>query len=399
MIQAYISIGLKSGMKVQYVRDVVTDTLGKNGLYYGYNGAGYQDLGMPDRKVVSSLNLMSGVTYYFKVSVDGGGYTEYSILPARVAPKLYQSPYIVSYASEALKGFDKLQIIKLLNAETNRDGAKWSLTTTGDIRCQSMSSLANSSVSVSAGTSGADLLASINADVQPAVAGDQLLDQTGAGKVYGDFLTLSHGVGQLVKEDVSYIAGTPQGIYIGGLKTFATPFNTHELKVFVNGVLQKSSELLEIGVESTGDTVSTIQPNGVTYDSSYNTNFVLFTSGNNSGEVRQITGGAAGVLNLDSDLPNNVEISDTYTIFTSYDYFVLENGVLFVTNLTTNDYVFIQQNDTQDGAFVFPESSGNSNILVRKNNNESLAGSGNIVTQIPINAITEIAIVEKTMNI
>lgn len=399
MIQAYISIGLKSGMKVQYVRDIVTDTLGKNGLYYGYKGAGHQDLGVPDRKVASLVGLKNETTYYIKVNVDGGGDNEYSITPTRDKSNLYQSPYIVSHANETLRGFDKLQIVKLLNAETNRDGIKWSLTTTGDVRCQSMSSLANSSISVSAGTSGADLLASINADVQPAVSGDQLLDQTGAGKVYGDFLTLSYGVGQIVREEVSYIVGTPQGIYTGSLKSFPTSFDTHKLKVFVNGVLQKESELLETVTESTGGTVNTIQVDSITYDQSFDTNFVLFTSGNNKGEVRQITGGSGSVLNLGSSLSSNVEIGDTYEIFTSYDYFVMENGVLFVEDLTTDAYVFIQQNDTQDGAFVFPESTGNTNILIRKNNNESASGTGSIITQIPINAITEIAIIEKTFSI
>lgn len=390
MIHAYISIGLKSGMKVQYVRDVTTDTLGEGGKFYGYRGPGYQDLGVSTRRVAPMSKLLEETQYFFRLAVDGGAAQEYSV----TTPKVRTEKFFIQENKNVVLLYDT---INLLNQVTKKDGAIWEVGKTGDIRCISTSKEAGTSIALSAGVSGPDLFAALGADLQTPVAGDQLADQTGAGKVLGDFTTLTHGLGQIIKEKVSYIAGTPQDIYTGDLKEFLTSFDTHELKVYVNGLLQKVSEFLEEGVEDVGGTNDTIQPDGLTYDSSYETNFVVFTSGENEGEIRQISGGADGVFNLDVALPENVAIGDTYDIYTSYDYLVLENGVLFVEDLTAGDYVFIQQNDTLDGAFVFPESTGNTNILRRKNNNESDRDGGLIVTQIPVNAVTELAIIEKTM--
>ena len=190
MIQSYISIGLKSGLKVQYVRDVVTDTNGIGEKYYGYSGAGYQDLGIPDKIVKSLVNLVNGETYYFKLDIDGDGPKEYSITPTRTKSSLYQSPYISSNSNETMRGFDKLDIIKLLNAATLSDGARWYATPHGDIRCQSTGVTKNTSIALFSGVTGKDLLASLDADLQIAVPGDQLVDQDGVGQVLGDYNTI-----------------------------------------------------------------------------------------------------------------------------------------------------------------------------------------------------------------
>lgn len=203
MIQAYISIGLKSGMKVQYVRDVVTDSLGKNGAYYGYRGAGYQDLGVTNKKVVSLANLINNTTYYFTLDIDGGGAKEYSITPTRPNSTLYQSPNINSHANEKFRGFDEMYIVKLLNTATNEDGARWVITTKGDIRCQSMAKTQGTSIAITAGTTGNDLLKAINADVQLAKVGDQLVDQSNtAGKIYKDYQTIMSAIIAEKQEDV-----------------------------------------------------------------------------------------------------------------------------------------------------------------------------------------------------
>lgn len=187
MIQSYISIGLKSGMKVQYVRDVVADTYGKDGLYYGYGGAGYQDLGIEDRKVSSTLSLEKDEIYYFNLSIDGKEKVEYAITPTKSETNLFKSPYITSPGGGQQDVFSKTYIVKLLNAATLKNGARWLLTNKGDIRCQSISAAQGTSIALSKGTTGKDLLVNIEANLKEAVAGDQLLDQTSEGQIYKDY--------------------------------------------------------------------------------------------------------------------------------------------------------------------------------------------------------------------
>lgn len=181
-VHAYISIGLNNGKKVQYVRDTVTDTIGKNAKYYGYEGPGYQDLGLKNIFPNYDTKFEKGVTYYFKVNIDGGGVTEYSITPKKIKIDPFSKRESISWYT----------IINDMHRAIKSDGASFFITYKGDVRCQSNSKEAGSSIVLSAGTTGNNLFDFIDGftDFETPVAGDQLLDQTGAGKVYGDFQTL-----------------------------------------------------------------------------------------------------------------------------------------------------------------------------------------------------------------
>lgn len=191
---AYISIGLNNGKKVQYVRDVVTDSKGTGERQYGYEGrGGFQGLGLDhinyDRE---ALGLISDEDYYFKVNIDSGGVQEYSIKAEidRIDP--FTKKGKISW----------LSIINSLNRATNSDGARWYISNHGDIRCESMSESAGTSIALSVGTTGTDFFNSIKGfnDFEAPVAGDQLADQTDAGEVVGDYNTIIGFIDDEVKQ-------------------------------------------------------------------------------------------------------------------------------------------------------------------------------------------------------
>lgn len=183
MIHSYISIGLNNGKKVQYVRNVTTDTNGVNARYYGYEGPGYQELGLKHVVWANPSGLTLNKQYYFKVNIDGAGEQEYSIIPKKAEVDAFwvKNKYVQWET-----------IINELNRATKSDGAEWSINNHGDIRCQSTSESDNTSIALAVGTTGTDLFNSIEGftDFKAAVPGDQLADQTGAGKVLGDYDTI-----------------------------------------------------------------------------------------------------------------------------------------------------------------------------------------------------------------
>lgn len=96
--------------------------------------AGYQECGLSGKSAKTSTGLSTSTTYYFKVSIDNGPVTEYSILTGSD----------ISFSA----------VITLMNAELS--GAIFSLVS-GDLRCTSQSITGVSEIALSAGTTGTDL--------------------------------------------------------------------------------------------------------------------------------------------------------------------------------------------------------------------------------------------------
>jgi len=193
MIQSYILIELSNGKNVKYVRDIVTDTLGVNKNYYGYKGAGHQNLGLMHIAAYKPHTLREGIVYDFKLTIDGGTETTYSITPSEATFK---------------------NLIHLLNLATNNDGAMWFITPHGDIRCMSTSNNAGTSISLDNGETN-DLFSSLPNffTLAPEVAGDQFFDQDSAGKIKNDFDTLISNA-SLEDRFLTFPESTPSTILI-----------------------------------------------------------------------------------------------------------------------------------------------------------------------------------------
>jgi hypothetical protein len=176
MIKAYISINLSNGNTIKYVRDIVSDSLGVNKLYYGYEGPGYQELGLNHVSSYDESGLEKNSIYYFNVDIDSDRITEYSI------------------TTGSKTTFD--YIVFLINKELEADGAKCIIRRSGDLRFYSTSTSAGTSISLSAGISGTDLFTSLNnfSDFETAVDGEQYADLTTAGKINSDFNSLVSSV-------------------------------------------------------------------------------------------------------------------------------------------------------------------------------------------------------------
>jgi hypothetical protein len=185
MIEAYILIELSSGAKYKYVRNIVNDSLGKDEIVYKYHGSGYQEVGLKRKHSYSNTGLISGKTYQFGVNVDGGGNINYSITPQGNG-----------------EGYVLFQeIIKLMNQIMVNSGATWKMTTQkGNMRCTSDSQAAATSIALSAGAAN-DLFSALDGwtgGFEMAIAGDNYMDQTVAGKIKKDFTDLSTAYGALI---------------------------------------------------------------------------------------------------------------------------------------------------------------------------------------------------------
>jgi hypothetical protein len=129
-------------------------------------GTGYQELGLAGLAGGDATGLLAEAVYYFNADIDGGGITEYSIT--------------VDPDNE-----DYTHVVALLNTETT-GVCTWGLTT-GDLRCTSDTVLGTSTVSLSAGTSGTDLFASLTGFVDFDTAGGIGYQELGlVGKAGGD---------------------------------------------------------------------------------------------------------------------------------------------------------------------------------------------------------------------
>lgn len=183
MIRAYILIETNGGIKVKYVNNTVNDTAGISQKYYSYRGNAYQELGLSIRGEYEGADtgLERGVTYYLQVNVDGEGATEYDITFPIIDKDVFEKPnqkYIISF-SELYRALDKLSPdfqVRLINR---------------DVRFISNGDTASTSMALTAGVSGTDLFASLNASIEAAATSDNYLDQSGSGTVKGDFDSIS----------------------------------------------------------------------------------------------------------------------------------------------------------------------------------------------------------------
>lgn len=80
MIHASISIRVRSNI-YRYVRDVVTDTAGVGGQYYGYRGNARRKLNMnPTNSIlIRDTKLKPKTNYTFKTNVNGAGLVEHTV--------------------------------------------------------------------------------------------------------------------------------------------------------------------------------------------------------------------------------------------------------------------------------------------------------------------------------
>lgn len=170
MISAYISIGLNNGKKVIYVRNKVDK--GKDGEYYLYGGPGYQEVSFEGgRKINRKFNLVRGEEYSFKLEIDGSEKT-YTIIPRE------KEKENTLFAIEERDEVDFFEVINLLNRATLKDGARWSETSDGSIRCTSLSVKEGTAILISKpDDGGAYLFDALDGTVEDAVAGDALQDQ------------------------------------------------------------------------------------------------------------------------------------------------------------------------------------------------------------------------------
>ena len=113
---------------------------------------GYQELGMTGKTAATASGLTASTTYYFKINLNGGGATEYSI----------------TTGTDVTLG----AVLALITADmtTHTVACTWQIID-GDIRCTSNAS-GTSTIALTAGTSGDDLFATLtDCAVEGAVAG------------------------------------------------------------------------------------------------------------------------------------------------------------------------------------------------------------------------------------
>ena len=110
---------------------------------------GYQECGLSDKAETSATGLSTTTQYYYKININGAGVTEYDITTA---------------ASATFSA-----VIALLNAENT--GATWALVG-GNLRLTSDAVAGASTIAVTAGTTGTDLLTTMSITMETAVAGD-----------------------------------------------------------------------------------------------------------------------------------------------------------------------------------------------------------------------------------
>jgi len=179
MIKAYILIQTSDGKSFRYVRDVVNDSYGVGEITYKYEGNGYQAFGL----TAYSQNYVTGLNYdtyyYFKVNVDGGGATEYYIYFKKPT-----TPNFRRTDNPDIMFFDLLDQLDQLSSDFQVRYID------DDIRIISNGSGASTSIALTAGTSGTDLFTALNTTPSAAVASDNYDNQTGAGKVQGDYSSL-----------------------------------------------------------------------------------------------------------------------------------------------------------------------------------------------------------------
>lgn len=114
--------------------------------------SGHQECGLSGKTLTTATGLAGTTQYYFKINIDGAGVIEYDITTAAD----------MTFAA----------VIALINTALVAAGAKFSIEA-GDLRCKSSTGGPDSSIALSAGTTGADLFATLTdwAAFDEAVAG------------------------------------------------------------------------------------------------------------------------------------------------------------------------------------------------------------------------------------
>lgn len=194
MIRAYILIETNAGEAYKYVRDVVADTDGVGGKFYRYRGQGYQALDISPISEQTFTPLQFDVRYYITIGVDGGATAEYNIF----FPSPSNDIGVLNTRGGSIRYFE---LVEALNRVAN---GEWvAKIVDKDLRITSTDNTTSSAVAITAGATGTDLLAALDSTPASAVGSDVYADQTGAGKVAGDFATL------LANWATAYTTATP----------------------------------------------------------------------------------------------------------------------------------------------------------------------------------------------
>lgn len=170
---------------------------------------GYQDSGLTSKANESATGLATTTQYYYKIAINGAAVTEYDITTASDA----------TFAA----------VIILLNAENT--GATWSLVG-GDLRCASNAVVDRSSIAVTAGTTGTDLLTTMSMTMETAVAGDTDLptEIPGTFQQYVPRLVAS----KLLDETHEKMANYNYGKYLQGVNKYKSDYHNRDTAVSVD---------------------------------------------------------------------------------------------------------------------------------------------------------------------
>lgn len=165
------------GENYKYVRDVVNDTYGQNTDFYGYRGNARRKLVIIYNNGIFSRNtgLLRNTKYYFKSQVnEEGAATEHSIsFPGEV---------------NSIINFDELSR-RLNKISSSRFTFEWEDIDRSEEGFYFVASgnIPDTSIAITAGTTGTDLLDSLGATIGDEIVSDNIFDQTSAGQVYKDY--------------------------------------------------------------------------------------------------------------------------------------------------------------------------------------------------------------------
>lgn len=195
MIHAAISIRVR-GQVYRYVRDVVNDTAGVNERYYAYRGNARRKINLTENNLTSSkkTGLKSQTNYDFKVSVNDNSEETYTI---SFSPKDPLQP--ITYFDLIKKLNSVSKDFRVIFDDTDRS--------TEGIYFIAEGNESGTSIDVSSGDSN-DLFTHLNHfdSIEDELPSDNFFDQTGDGKIYGDFISLKNAM----EDDTEYFLLFPE---------------------------------------------------------------------------------------------------------------------------------------------------------------------------------------------
>lgn len=173
---------ISRGEYYKYVRDIVTDTYGKSTKFYGYRGNARQRLSLnyTNGMFRKETGLKRGTTYTINVQVNAEGAAIESSIKFG---ELQDFPFAPVTFEELYNRLNRVAPDRFSFEwdDIDRDSEGFYFVAKGNF--------AGTSIDVTAGSSN-DLLAALGATVDTELASDNLFDQTGNGKVYGDYNSL-----------------------------------------------------------------------------------------------------------------------------------------------------------------------------------------------------------------